>query len=97
MCALSNLQAADCCLVGVLHCFQRQMLIDFQALLARVSRNELDLGVGQPPRRKIGEHLVPEQMGMYVLSNSRALPIVLDDLLYAARRSEEHTSETPVT
>ncbi len=74
-----NLQASDCGLIGILHCLQRQVLINFQALLAGVSRNELDLGVGQPSRRQVGEHLVPEKMRMHVLRNSRTASVFLDD------------------
>ena len=61
------------------------MLVDFEALLALVAGDELDLGVRQALCRQVGQHLVPEQVGMNRLGDARLVAVVLHDLLHAAR------------
>ncbi|MDD2707516.1 MAG: hypothetical protein PHV34_05855 [Verrucomicrobiae bacterium] len=61
-------------------------IVDFQAFLALVAGNELDLGVGGALFGEEGEHLVPEQVGMDWLRDLSAPPIMLDDLLHSTGR-----------
>src|SRR5450755_593565 len=85
---LSNLQGSDRSLISVLHRLQRQVLINFQALLARVAGNQLQLGVGEALDRQVGQHLMAEQMRMDRLRQTRPNAIGLNDLLNAARGEE---------
>lgn len=62
------------------------MLIYFQALLAGVAGNQLQLGVGETVSGQVGQHLVTEQMWVDWLRQTRTLTVGLNDLLNAARR-----------
>ena len=66
------------------------MLVDLEALLGFVSREELDLGVGEPLGSQEGQHLMAKQVRMDGLCDPRLLAILLHDLLDAAscERSE---------
>ena len=59
------------------------MLVDLQALLALVPRDELDLRVGQPARGQIRQHLVAEQVRVDVVCDAGLPSVVLHDLLHA--------------
>src|SRR3954454_22162616 len=67
------------------------MLVDLQALLALVPGDQLDLRVRQALRRQIGQHLVPEQMGVDVLGDPRPVAIRPDDLLHTSWREGRAT------
>ena len=73
-------------LIGILDGVQGQVLVDLQALLALVPGDQLDLRVGQALCRQVGQHLVPEQVGVDVLGDARPVAVRLHDLLHAARR-----------
>jgi hypothetical protein len=68
------------------------MLVDLEALLGLVSRDELDLGVREPLGRQEGQPLMAEQVRMHGLRDIRLLAIWLHDLLDAASRER---SESP--
>ena len=70
---------------------QRKMLVDLQAPLALVPRDQLDLGVGQALRGQEGQHLVPEEVGVDVLGDARPVAVPLHDLLHPAR-GERHAA-----
>ena len=59
------------------------MLICFEAFLAFVLRNQLNLLMGQPTSGQVGQHLVTEQMGDDVLGDARLFKVLLNDLLPA--------------
>jgi hypothetical protein len=61
------------------------MLVGLQAFLTAVSRDQLDLGIGQSALGQPRQHLVPEQMRMDALDAS-LLSVLSDDLLDPARR-----------
>jgi len=46
------------------------MLVDLQALLALVAGDQLNLVVGQPFGRQVGQHLMAEQMRVQRLRNA---------------------------
>ena len=64
------------------------MLVDFQTLFAPMSGNQLDLTVGESPRREIRDHLMTKEMRMHVLCDPCLVAIVFDDLLDAAGRKQ---------
>lgn len=61
------------------------MLVDFQAFLAFMPGDQLNLRVGEATLRQVGEHLMPEQVGMDMVSDVGPLSVSLHNLLYAAR------------
>src|SRR5450631_3728587 len=72
-------------LIGPLHGLQRQVLVHLQTFLALMTRDQLNLGVGESARGQKGEHLVPKQMRVHRLRDARPMGILLYDLLDAAR------------
>ena len=52
----------NCILARLVDRFQRQMLVDLKALLAFMSRYQLDLGVREAFGCQEGQHLMTEQM-----------------------------------
>src|SRR5450631_4282449 len=72
-------------LIGPLHGLQRQVLVHLQTFLALMTRDQLNLGVGESARGEKGEHLVPKQMRVHRLRDARSMAILLYDLLDAAR------------
>jgi hypothetical protein len=72
-------------LVGVLNRVQCEVLIDFQAFLALMARDELDLHIRQTMRGQPGDHLVAEEMRVHRLGNAGAAAVTLHELLDAAR------------
>src|SRR5713101_7636808 len=59
-------------LVGVLDRVQCEVLIDFQAFLALMARDELDLRIRQTVRGQPGDHLMAEEMRVHRLGNAGA-------------------------
>jgi hypothetical protein len=58
-------------LVSLIDRFQRQMLVDLQALFAFMPGNELDLSVREAFGRQEGQHLMAEQMRVQLLLSGR--------------------------
>jgi hypothetical protein len=56
----------------VLDRVQCEVLIDFQAFLALMARDELDLRIRQTVRGQPGDHLVAEEMRLDRLGNAGA-------------------------
>src|SRR5450755_4760249 len=50
-----------------------------------MTRDQLNLSVGESARGEKGEHLVPKQMRVHRLRDARSMAILLYDLLDAAR------------
>jgi hypothetical protein len=69
----------------VLDRVQCEVLIDLQAFLALMARDELDLRIRQAVRRQPSDHLVPEEMRVHRLGNAGASAVALRELLDAAR------------
>src|ERR1700730_4578695 len=81
----SNSDRSHRLLVGVLDRVQREVLIDFQAFLALMARDELDLRIRQTMRGQPGDHLMAEEMRVHRLGNAGAPAVALRELLDAAR------------
>jgi hypothetical protein len=61
------------------------VLIDFQAFLALMARDELDLRIRQTVRGQPGNHVMSEEMRVPRLGNAGAPAVALHELLDAAR------------
>src|SRR5947209_15714364 len=72
-------------LVSLVDRFQRQMLVDVQALFAFVPGNQLNLCVGEALGRKVSQHLMAEQVRVNRLRQAGLLAVALHDLLDSAR------------
>jgi Crp-like helix-turn-helix domain len=72
-------------LVSLVDRFQRQMLVDLQALFAFVPGNQLNLCVGEALGRKVRQHLMAEQVRVNRLRQAGLLAVALHDLLDSAR------------
>ena len=82
----SHLQQPDGLLIRALDRLQRQVLVDFEACLARVAGEQLKLGIGELLTGQEGKHLVPEQVGMHELTQPGCSPVALHNLLHASHR-----------
>ena len=79
----SPLQPLASLLVGTFDRVQRQLLVGFEALRARVSRQELHPGIRERPAAQERQPLVPEQLGGDDLAQPGGFPVALRHVLRA--------------
>ena len=77
----SHFQPFDGLLIRALDRPQRQVLVDFEAFLARVPREQLNLGIEELLTGQEGKQLVPEQVGMDDLTQPGRFPVGLCQLI----------------